>query len=345
MKVPKSERATEMPALQVYSRDSKRKKLATKLVQQNAGGDPLGCHPCNVEQLTSMPSTSCMPDKRILELILDILQRRDTHEIFAQPVDANEVEGYYEIIKEPMDFGTMRAKLHEGMYSGLEEFEHDVFLMSRNAMQFNSSSTIYFRQARAIHELAKRVFHTLKTDPEVFGSKFSQTRRRRKSRRVKSGDRVSSNNCQKPMMPHSTSKDDNLSGSYTYEAFAGDIHRESESSNTRRSTYIRLPSFLNEEGNTAVSKRLMPVVDLAEMGYKESLMMFSKSLGPTAQRIAAHKLQFASSSTLTADAAPFEPASYGLSHPFRMNGVSHSGSASSYLISSETFRQCQPDQN
>ena len=28
----------------------------------------------------------------------------------------DKVEDYYEIIKEPMDFGTMRAKLHEGMY-------------------------------------------------------------------------------------------------------------------------------------------------------------------------------------------------------------------------------------
>lgn len=77
--------------------------------------------------------------------------RRDTHEIFAEPVDPNEVgiwpevsfhtmnlsflvhfiygitadkvEEYYEIIKEPMDFGTMRAKLHEGMYKSLEQFE------------------------------------------------------------------------------------------------------------------------------------------------------------------------------------------------------------------------------
>lgn len=33
------------------------------------------------------------------------------------------VEDYYKIIEEPMDFGTMRAKLHEGMYSSLEQFE------------------------------------------------------------------------------------------------------------------------------------------------------------------------------------------------------------------------------
>lgn len=35
----------------------------------------------------------------------------------------NKVEDYYEIIEEPMDFGTMRAKLHEGLYKTLEQFE------------------------------------------------------------------------------------------------------------------------------------------------------------------------------------------------------------------------------
>lgn len=35
----------------------------------------------------------------------------------------SKVRSYYSIIKEPMDFGTMRAKLHEGMYNNLEEFE------------------------------------------------------------------------------------------------------------------------------------------------------------------------------------------------------------------------------
>ncbi|KDO64194.1 hypothetical protein CISIN_1g036733mg, partial [Citrus sinensis] len=74
-------------------------------------------------QPSSVPSAPQMPEKRVLELILNILQRKDTNEIFAEPVDTKEVEDYYEIIKEPMDFGTMRAKLHEGMYTSLEQFE------------------------------------------------------------------------------------------------------------------------------------------------------------------------------------------------------------------------------
>ncbi|MCH94600.1 bromodomain-containing protein, partial [Trifolium medium] len=75
------------------------------------------------DQPSKSASTTLLPEKQILELVLDTLQRRDTYEIFAEPVNPNEVEDYYAIIKEPMDFGTMRAKLHEGMYKSLEQFE------------------------------------------------------------------------------------------------------------------------------------------------------------------------------------------------------------------------------
>eukprot|EP00268_Persea_americana_P000377 TRINITY_DN10132_c0_g1_i2.p1 TRINITY_DN10132_c0_g1~~TRINITY_DN10132_c0_g1_i2.p1 ORF type:complete len:968 (+),score=214.58 TRINITY_DN10132_c0_g1_i2:757-3660(+) len=123
-------------------------------------------------------SASCVPDKRVLELILDVLQRKDTHEIFAEPVDPDEVEGYYDIIKDPMDFGTMRAKLQEGLYTSLEQFENDILLICSNAMVFNSPSTVFYRQARSIQELAKKAFLALRTDPENFESEFSSTRRR-----------------------------------------------------------------------------------------------------------------------------------------------------------------------
>ena len=87
--------------------------------------------------------------------IYTLWHRKDTYEIFAEPVDPNEVcgpnyslyvvdswnspynsyfyvfsgkvEDYYTIVKEPMDFGTMRAKLHEGMYKTLQQFEVEVY--------------------------------------------------------------------------------------------------------------------------------------------------------------------------------------------------------------------------
>ncbi|XP_071698131.1 uncharacterized protein [Rutidosis leptorrhynchoides] len=110
--------------------------------------------------------TTPLPDKKLVLFILDRLQKKDTHGVFSEPVDPNELPDYHEIIKQPMDFGTLRSKLDAGLYPNLEELEADVNLICSNAMQYNSSDTIYFRQARSIQELAKRDFENLRQEGE-----------------------------------------------------------------------------------------------------------------------------------------------------------------------------------
>ncbi|XP_076951810.1 uncharacterized protein LOC143625333 [Bidens hawaiensis] len=110
--------------------------------------------------------TTPLPDKKLLVFILDRLQKKDTHAVFSEPVDPDELPDYHEIIKHPMDFGTVRSKLDGGLYANLEELESDVYLICSNAMQYNSSDTVYFRQARAIQELAKRDFENLRLEGE-----------------------------------------------------------------------------------------------------------------------------------------------------------------------------------
>ncbi|XP_074373022.1 uncharacterized protein LOC141713488 isoform X2 [Apium graveolens] len=107
------------------------------------------------------PATPLL-DKMLLVFILDRLQKKDTYGVFSEPVDPNELPGYHEIIERPMDFKTVRRKLDAGSYSNLEELEADVLLICSNAMQYNSSDTVYFRQARSIQELAKRDFENLR---------------------------------------------------------------------------------------------------------------------------------------------------------------------------------------
>ncbi|OWM81590.1 hypothetical protein CDL15_Pgr007628 [Punica granatum] len=249
-------------------------------------------------QQSIVPSATKLPEKQMLELVLDTLQKRDTYEIFAQPVDPNEVENYYEIIEEPMDFGTMRAKLHE----------HDAFLITKNAMHFNSSSTMYFRQARAIHELTKKVFHLLKTNPEEFKRQFSDTRRRstrkltkpencRASFSSKSYRKATSNTRSGGAVEHEPSKSTHCFfspmsrtvqiGSTLGEATDG--RRESD----RRSTYRSWRSMLTESSSIfmdAMSNSMQPI-NQQEISYAESLMSFAKNLGPTAQKVAQKKLQ------------------------------------------------------
>ncbi|XP_049362885.1 uncharacterized protein LOC125827621 [Solanum verrucosum] len=115
--------------------------------------------------LMSGPTTP-LPDKKILVFILDRLQKKDTYGVFSDPVDSNELPDYHEIIKHPMDFGTLRKKLDGGLYSNLEELEADVFLICSNAMQYNAADTVYYRQARSIQDLVRRDFENLRHEGE-----------------------------------------------------------------------------------------------------------------------------------------------------------------------------------
>ncbi|KAF6137652.1 hypothetical protein GIB67_020368 [Kingdonia uniflora] len=143
-----------------------------------------------------------LPDKKLLLFILDRLQRKDKYRVFSDPVDPNELPDYHEVIEHPMDFSTVRAKVLDGAYFILEEFEvqyskwngkspaiqsyqwklfsteflisndalvviqADVFLICSNAMQYNAADTIYFKQARSIQELAKKDFENLRQESD-----------------------------------------------------------------------------------------------------------------------------------------------------------------------------------
>ncbi|BFG42469.1 hypothetical protein CerSpe_287430 [Prunus speciosa] len=111
------------------------------------------------------PSTP-LPDKKLLLFVLDRLQKKDTYGVFSEPVDPKELPDYHEVIEHPMDFGTVKKKLTSGVYTSLEQFESDIFLICSNAMQYNAPDTIYFRQARSIHELAKKNFDNLRQDSD-----------------------------------------------------------------------------------------------------------------------------------------------------------------------------------
>ncbi|KAG2395040.1 uncharacterized protein HKW66_Vig0075840 [Vigna angularis] len=112
-------------------------------------------------------SLSTMPLKNILQIIIDFLQRRDVDELFAEPVNPNVMDNYYEIVKQPMDFATMRAKLHEGMYTDLEQFK-----------------------AEDISRYAKWTFEALSVDPQHLNLEFSQSKKRPNTRAQKGQQRT-----------------------------------------------------------------------------------------------------------------------------------------------------------
>ena len=94
---------------------------------------------------TQIKQIELNPFMYFLGRIMELLQENDTQEIFAEPVDIDEVADYLDIVKKPMDFSTMRKKLENFEYSNVDLFEEDFTLMVNNCLAYNEKDTIYYR--------------------------------------------------------------------------------------------------------------------------------------------------------------------------------------------------------
>ena len=59
-----------------------------------------------------------------------VVCRKDDYAFFLQPVDISQIPGYTDLIKTPMDFGTITQKVDKGRYRSLEEFTVSDILLS-----------------------------------------------------------------------------------------------------------------------------------------------------------------------------------------------------------------------
>ena len=96
--------------------------------------------------------------QQVCRSMLAFLESVDEKQIFATPVDTDEVEGYAQLINEPMDFSTMSAKIerssgstrsssHGSCYTCLAEFRRDLCLVITNCLSFNEDDSIFTAEA------------------------------------------------------------------------------------------------------------------------------------------------------------------------------------------------------
>ncbi|ABN64461.2 predicted protein [Scheffersomyces stipitis CBS 6054] len=71
---------------------------------------------------------------------------------FAVPVNKEEVQDYYEVIKEPMDLSTMESKLENDKYDSFDQFLYDCRLIFKNCRSYNGESTTYFKNANKLEK-------------------------------------------------------------------------------------------------------------------------------------------------------------------------------------------------
>ncbi|KAF5742710.1 hypothetical protein HS088_TW09G00764 [Tripterygium wilfordii] len=268
-------RGKDVDSVQVSSKSKSRKKAKNKHVEDlvlntvdsQVQKADIQCYneDHHINSVT-MSSRTALPEKGKLEILLGVLKRKDSNKYFAQPVDPKKVKYYDEVIKEPMDFGTIAKKLNEGRYEVLEEFEYDVVLVSRNAMHFNGPRTVYYKEAEGIKELSEQLFRVLKTEPENFEDVFSKAEMKFPN----------SKSWNKRTNTQTKSKEPRNERRFEY------------TGPERRRTYKPLSS-LSEESSVLIldgESKALNQVNQNGVGYVESILRFAKDLGPTAQKFA-----------------------------------------------------------
>jgi transcriptional activator SPT7 len=69
---------------------------------------------------------------------------------FLQRVNKREAPDYYNVIKQPMDIGTMMKKLKQLQYKSKKEFVDDLMLIWSNCLKYNADPSHFLRK-KALH--------------------------------------------------------------------------------------------------------------------------------------------------------------------------------------------------
>lgn len=99
----------------------------------------------------------------VMQQLLSDMQNHPSAWPFAQPVNRDEVQDYYEVIKEPMDLSTMEQRLEADAYTSVEQFLYDARLIFNNCRSYNNETTTYYKNAT---KLEKFLYQKIRDIPE-----------------------------------------------------------------------------------------------------------------------------------------------------------------------------------
>lgn len=110
------------------------------------------------------------------QILLSLL-KRDPMKLFAKPV-SKEVEGYHNIIKNPIDFSMIEERVVKGEYRSLGAFAADVKLLCINSQIYNPPGTIYDTTAKeiasALEQMTKRAFDWMTAVKDAHASFYTR---------------------------------------------------------------------------------------------------------------------------------------------------------------------------
>ena len=94
---------------------------------------------------------------KVLEYLLVMLEKKDVNNFFSNPVSDTIAPGYSTLIKEPMDFSTMREMIETDRFSSLNQFRNAFDLICNNCMTYNGPETVFFKSAKLLQRQGQRI--------------------------------------------------------------------------------------------------------------------------------------------------------------------------------------------
>lgn len=98
--------------------------------------------------------------------LMNSLWKHNQAWIFYEPVDPKKlnIPDYYDIIKQPMDFGTVKSKLHANQYFKCQEFLYELNLVFDNCIQYNGESSQVSIMCKGVRDEFNKLYYSLCMD-------------------------------------------------------------------------------------------------------------------------------------------------------------------------------------
>lgn len=87
--------------------------------------------------------------RQILRRVVAHLARHRRFAVFTRPVQVDEAPDYYDVIKIPMDLGSIRDRIDNRHYTNVEDFMKDIELIYYNALEYNPPNVPRSRDIRS----------------------------------------------------------------------------------------------------------------------------------------------------------------------------------------------------
>lgn len=105
--------------------------------------------------LASLNRAAELPPAKLKQKCLEVLKGLQTHQhgwVFNVPVDPVELglPDYFDVIKNPMDLGSIQKKLEKNEYHAIKDFQSDVNLSFDNAMTYNEQGSVVYDMAKEL---------------------------------------------------------------------------------------------------------------------------------------------------------------------------------------------------